>query len=411
MNRTISHSPDSVDNNVDNNNQTQNSPDLLCLSHLRWKFVFQRPQHLMSRFASQRRVFFFEEACFSEAAPHVKIEECPKTGVKIAVPFLQNGIAEDRIAQETQILLDRMIAEQGIAQHWLWYYTPMAMAFSSHLTPLATIYDCMDELSAFQGAPIALKQNEAELFSRADLVFTGGQSLYESKQKQHPHVYAFPSSVDVEHFKQARTHRGEPADQASIPHPRLGYIGVIDERMDLDLLAGCARLRPDWHFIMVGPVVKINLAALPKASNIHYLGGKTYDELPAYLAGWDAAMLPFARNESTKFISPTKTPEYLAAGKPVVSTSIRDVIRPYGDMRLVRIADSPEEFIAQAEKAMTEDGDNPDWLAKVDEHLKTMSWNKTWDAMNSLIAGISREGDLRKTESNNRSVLVNVNAL
>ncbi len=205
----------------------------------------------------------------------------------------------------------------------------MAIAFTRHLQPQAVVYDCMDELSAFQGASPTLKNYEAELFSRADLVFTGGQSLYESKVNQHPNVYAFPSSVDVPHFGQARNLQ-EPADQAHIPHPRLGFFGVIDERMDIELLAGIAEARPDWHLVIIGPVVKIDPATLPQHENIHYLGGRDYKQLPAYLAGWDLAMLPFARNESTRFISPTKTPEYLAAGRPVVSTSIRDVVRPYG---------------------------------------------------------------------------------
>jgi UDP-galactopyranose mutase len=230
------------------------------------------------------------------------------------------------------------------------------------------------------------------------VVFTGGHSLYEVKKKQHHNVHAFPSSVDVEHFRKARTHHGEPADQADIPHPRLGYVGVIDERMDLELLQQSAKLRPDWQFVMVGPVVKIQPESLPKAPNIHYLGGKTYAELPAYLAGWDLAMMPFARNESTKFISPTKTPEYLAAGRPVVSTSIRDVVRPYGESGLVRIADTPADFVAAAEAAMKNSG--AEWLARVDDYLKTMSWNRTWEGMKALIeesVAINRAGDLERS--------------
>jgi UDP-galactopyranose mutase len=398
MKRTNSHSLDNA--------------DLLCLTHLRWKFVFQRPQHLMSRFASERRVFFFEEPVFSGAAPRLHVETCPQTGVRIVVPHLPEGTSPERVADQTRILLDQLIEEQEIEQHLLWYYTPMAVSFSAHLSPIATIYDCMDELSGFKNAPAALKQNEAKLFSRADLVFTGGQSLYEAKRKQHPRVHAFPSSVDVAHFIKARTHSAEPADQASIPHPRLGYVGVIDERMDLELLAESARLKPDWHFVMVGPVVKISESSLPKAPNIHYLGGKAYDELPAYLAGWDVALLPFARNESTKFISPTKTPEYLAAGLPVVSTSIRDVVRPYGNLRLVHIADTADHFVSSAEEAMNGHLGDSEWLARVDDHLATMSWNRTWASMKSLIEDIvrEREDDSTATAGYSRSVLSEVEA-
>jgi UDP-galactopyranose mutase len=339
----------------------------------------------MSRFAAEGRVFFFEEHIFTDSASHVEVETCPQTNVNIVVPHLKNGTPPECIEGELRLLLDRLIAEHSItSEHVLWYYTPMAIGFSSHLRPAAVVYDCMDELSAFQGAPAALRQNEQELFRQADVVFTGGNTLYEVKKKQHSNVHAFPSSVDVEHFRRARRHKGEPDDQVAIPHPRLGYIGVIDERMDLELLGQCARLRPDWHFVMVGPVVKIDPDSLPKAANIHYLGGKTYAELPAYLAGWDLAILPFARNESTRFISPTKTPEYLAAGRPVVSTSIRDIVQPYGEAGLVRIADTPAEFVDSAEQLLNL-GCNPEWLTRVDEHLKSMSWNRTWAAMKVLI--------------------------
>jgi UDP-galactopyranose mutase len=231
----------------------------------------------------------------------------------------------------------------------------MARAFTRHLEPLAVVYDCMDELSAFKGASPLLKEREAELFSRADLVFTGGQSLYEAKRNQHENVYAFPSSVEVAHFAQARTFKEDPADQANIPHPRLGFYGVIDERMDLELLEGIAEARPDWHLVMIGPVVKIDPASCHAARTSIISVVKTIKNYLRILAGWDLAMLPFARNESTRFISPTKTPEYLAAGKPVVSTSIRDVVRPYGQERLVRIADTVAEFVAAAEAAMRED--------------------------------------------------------
>jgi len=242
----------------------------------------------------------------------------------------------------------------------------------------------MDELSAFKGAHSQLADFERELFNRVDLVFTGGQSLYEVKRKAHWAVHAFPSSIDVSHFGKARTITSDPQDQAGIPHPRLGFFGVIDERFDIELLDAVASQRPDWHFVMIGPVVKIDPETLPKHPNIHYLGPKKYEELPAYLAGWDIALLLFARNESTRFISPTKTPEYLAAGKPVISTSIRDVIRPYGELDLVRIADSPCEFIRAAEDFMANEK-RTEWLSRVDDFLADISWDKTWAQMSDLI--------------------------
>jgi UDP-galactopyranose mutase len=361
------------------------TPDIVCLSHLRWNFVYQRPQHLLSRCAQKKRVFFIEEPIFSrEPLGRLDVSE-DKSGVIVVVPYLPEGLSEEAVNADIKVLLDGLFAEHNISKYICWYYTPMAIAWASHLEPEAVIYDCMDELSAFKGASPTLKNYEAELFRRANLVFTGGQSLYESKVNQHPNVYAFPSSVDVPHFGQGRNVKEEPADQANIPHPRLGFYGVIDERMDIELLAGIAEARPDWHLVIIGPVVKIDPAALPQHENIHYLGSKDYKDLPAYLGGWDLAMLPFARNDSTRFISPTKTPEYLAAGKPVVSTSIRDVVRPYGDLKLVRIADTTEEFVAAAEQALQEDTPASGWLSRVDAFLEQISWDQTWGSMMQLI--------------------------
>jgi UDP-galactopyranose mutase len=364
----------------------KSNPDLVCLSHLRWDFVYQRPQHLLSRFAKERRVFYVEEPVFEEGLMHLEVRE-RDCGVCVVVPHLPKElVGEEALEAIQRAMMIRLFTEQNITDHILWYYTPMAMPWTRHLEPLATIYDCMDELSAFRGAPPALREREAELFERADLVFTGGQSLYEAKRASHRNVFAFPSSIDAQHFAQARAIAVEPDDQAEIPHPRLGFFGVIDERMDIELIDRVAEARPDWHLVMIGPVVKIDPEELPRRPNIHYLGGKSYTELPAYLSGWDVALLPFARNESTRYISPTKTPEYLAAGRAVVSTSIRDVVRPYADERLVHIADTPAEFIAAIEAAMKEDA--PSRLAKVDGFLAQTSWDRTWGRMAELIEDV-----------------------
>jgi UDP-galactopyranose mutase len=368
------------------NNIARTGPDLVCLSHLRWDFVYQRPQHLMSRFAKGRRVFFVEEPIWGDyAQPRLDISK-RADGLHIVVPQLPHGTSGEAAEAAQKRLLDQLFEERGIKEHVLWYYTPMALGWTSHLKPLATVYDCMDELSAFRGAPPALREREAELFRRADLVFTGGQSLYEAKRDHHEAVYAFPSSIDAPHFASARSVTQDPADQAAIPRPRLGFFGVIDERLDVELLGQVAALRPDWQLVMVGPVVKIEESALPRRANIHYLGGKTYEELPSYLAGWDVAMMPFARNESTRFISPTKTPEYLAAGKPVVSTSIRDVVRPYGEMKLVRIADTAAEFVEAVEQSLAEDAGSR--VGAVDTFLSQTSWDRTWGRMSELIEDV-----------------------
>jgi glycosyltransferase involved in cell wall biosynthesis len=366
------------------------SYDLVCLSHLRWDFVYQRPQHLMSRFARERRVFFVEEPFFGDVRAHLEVS-LHSEGVWIVVPFLPQGIAEEEANRLQALLLDDLFMRENITSYVLWYYTPMALAFTTQLEPLAIVYDCMDELSAFNHAPPELRRREAELFVYADLVFTGGQSLYEAKREHHQHVHAFPSSVDLAHFRQARAPLPEPCDQASIPHPRLGFYGVIDERMDIPLLCEIADAQPDWHLVIVGPVAtpKFDPALLPRRANIHYPGHKSYTELPAYLAGWDVAIMPFAHNASTRFISPTKTLEYLAGGKPVVSTSIRDVVSPYGEQGLVSIADTASGFIDAAKRAIS--GHDSAHVHAIDAFLSQTSWDVTWKRMCQLIEVIVAE--------------------
>ncbi len=358
--------------------------DLVCLSHLRWDFVYQRPQHLLSRFARRNhRVFFFEEPIFQDAATHLDISP-REDNLFVVVPRIAHADRDARSVTEIQReLLAEMLASNNIENYILWFYTPMAMDFAAELQPRATVFDCMDELSAFKFAPPELLENERRLLSKADLVFTGGQSLYEAKREKHQKVFAFPSSIDAAHFQQARDITEEPADQKSIARPRLGYYGVIDERIDLALLNEVAGIKADWQFIMIGPVVKIGEHDLPRRPNIHYLGGKNYQELPQYLAGWDVALMPFALNDSTKYISPTKTPEYLAAGKPVVSTAIRDVVRPYGELGLVHIAETAQEFAAACELALNENADER--IERADEFLSGISWDITWTQMSDLI--------------------------
>lgn len=376
-------------------------PDLVAFSHLRWSFVYQRPQHLMSRFARERRVFFVEEPVWTgegaapRLAPRLVIDERPE-GVTVAVPHLPADLAADPAAAEEEVadLLSAFLAERGSSGQVIWTWTPMALPWARGLSPAAVVYDCMDELSLFAGAPPELLLREERLLAAADLVFTGGRSLFEAKRGRHPAVHCFPSSIDAAHFGRARVlgAAAEPADQAAIPRPRLGYFGVIDERLDRELLAGLAAARPGWQIVLVGPVVKVDPAALPRAANIHYLGMKPYAELPAYLAGWDVALLPFAQNDATRFISPTKTPEYLAGGRRVVSTPIRDVVEPYGRLGLVEIGKDAGELEAGILRCLAA-GDRPEdaaaWLRSVDEHLAGSSWDETWRRMSTLVDAVT----------------------
>ena len=372
------------DNVAPSGASTHHTIDLVCFSHLRWDFVYQRPHHLMSRFAQQRRVFYIEEPRVQPGPNHMEVK-ADDSGVTIAIPYLSSELSNEDGKEVHQALIAELVADHVISQYIAWYYTPMAVAYTKRLRPQLIVYDCMDELSAFNGAPPAMEAREAELLKMADLVLTGGRSLFEAKRELHSNVHLFPSAIDAAHFAKAREIMPDPEDQREIAHPRLGYFGVMDERMDLDLLAGIADLRPDWHLVMIGPIAKLEPAKLPQRNNIHYLGRKPYQQLPGYLAGWDVALLPFALNKSTRFISPTKTPEYLAGGKPVVSTSIRDVVDTYGGAGLVAIADGVDTFIEAVEQALQVYDDRREWLSQVDEFLGRNSWDDTWSRMAQLL--------------------------
>lgn len=374
--------PTSVD--ADSPAIAQARPTLLCLSHLRWGFVYQRPQHVMSRLAKGYDVLFFEEPVFGEGPDRYLEVSQPSLGITLLVPHLPWGLSHEDSAAAQRQLVDGYLAEHGTEELLLWYLTPMSLAFTDHLQANVTIFDCMDELSAFKGAPPDLLDRERQLLARADVVFTGGYSLWEAKRKHHDNAHPLPSSVDIAHFGAARQALAEPADQVGIAHPRLGFFGVIDERFDIALVDELAARRPDWQLIIIGPVVKIDPASLPQRPNIHYLGARTYPQLPAYLSGWDVALMPFALNESTRYISPTKTPEYLAGGCPVISTPVRDVVRGYGNSGVVSIADSAAGFVAAIEAALIARTDE-DFLQRIDQVLDGMSWDATCAAMKGHI--------------------------
>lgn len=359
---------------------------LVVFSHLRWDFVFQRPQHLLSRMAHTRPVVVIEEPIHdSHAAPHWERMH-PPTNVTVLRPHTPHHEPGFHAAQMPTLhkLVAELAATEGWANPLVWLYTPLALPLVGQLEPTVLIFDCMDELSAFDFAPPELLELEAATMQQADLVFTGGPSLYRAKKDRHPRVFCFPSSVETDHFAQAREDGPEPADQAELPHPRLGFYGVVDERFDRELLDYAAQARPEWQFVIIGPVVKIDPASLPRHANIHYLGQRQYNELPAYLRGWDVCLLPFARNRATEFISPTKTLEYMAAEKPIVSTPITDVAQPYSD--IVYLGDTAETFVAACEAALNagaEERARRTTLARA--VLAKTSWDATADAMNTLI--------------------------
>ena len=359
-------------------------PDLICFSHLRWNFVWQRPQHLMTRAARTRRVWFVEEAeTTDESDCFLEFRTITPT-LSVVVPKLSGSLtATERLVTHTQLLAE-LVDACGPRPRVLWFYSPMFHELTEGLPAGVVVYDCMDELSAFAGAPTDMPVREGELMARCDLVFTGGASLYEAKRGRHPRTFRFPSGVDVAHFQTARETLPDHDAQQALPRPRIGFAGVLDERLDRELLAELAALRPDYSFVLVGPVVKISPDVLPCASNLHYVGMQAYQDLPRFLAHWDVGILPFARNASTRFISPTKTPEYLAAGLPVVSTSIATSSVRTGIATSCRLPDAPEAFAAALDLALAPA--RAGWREEVDHHLTTLSWDQTWEQMHFHIS-------------------------
>ena len=359
---------------------------LVCFSHLRWDFVFQRPQHLLKRLSKTFNIFFFEEPIHDSTGKDYYTFLNRGENIVVFVPHIKADLNADDNRAAQKSLFDRFMDKRNLADHLFWYYTPMALEYSRKYNPELTVFDCMDELSAFKFAPEELKTLEKELLVKADIVFTGGHSIYEAKKNQHANIYAFPSSIEKEHFAKARSIQ----NKNNSGQVRLGFFGVIDERFDIGLIRDIAIQKPEWQIVLIGPVVKIDPATLPENNNIHYLGPKSYEELPDHLASWDIALIPFLLNESTRFISPTKTPEYLAAAKPVISTPIRDVIDPYGKNRLVHIASNAADFIEAAEKELKKK-QNDEWLKQVDKFLALNSWDKTGNQMLDLIKETIKE--------------------
>jgi protoporphyrinogen oxidase/glycosyltransferase involved in cell wall biosynthesis len=346
---------------------------IVVFSHLRWDFVFQRPQHLLSRLAQHYSILFVEEPETDDGAPFMQ-RSSPAPNVTVCrahTPIQATGFHDDQLR-----LLQPMVAqlappgEQVIA----WFYTPMALPLLQALQPALVVYDCMDELASFRNPPKQLLQREGALLNIADLVFAGGPSLYEAKKNRHPNVHSFSSSVDVVHFQQALDRTRTHPQQQAIPHPRLGFYGVLDERFDPELVGEVADAHPEWQVVLAGPVVKIDPERLPRRENIHYLGQQPYTALPDLLAGWDVCLMPFAINEATKFISPTKVLEYMAAQLPIVSTPIADVANPYG--HVVAIASGAREFTAACEAAL---GLSPSQREHMVEAMNAVVASTSWD--------------------------------
>jgi UDP-galactopyranose mutase len=363
---------------------------IIVFSHLRWDFVYQRPQHLMTRLAKHYRIFFVEEPIFHtpDSFMHVSTAAQNVHVCRPHTPVSSPGFHDEQLST-LQPLLENLVVDYGILKPLAWLYTPMALPLVPLLEPEVLIYDCMDELSAFANAPRQLLQRENALFKVADLVFTGGASLYQAKKRLHHNVHCFPSSVEKGHFAAALDPEIDHPEQKDLARPRLGFFGVIDERIDLELLERLADAHPEWELALVGPVAKIDPGTLPRRPNIHFFGQRSYSELPQFVAGWDVCLLPFAINAATRFISPTKTLEYMAAEKPVVSTPITDVSAIYG--HIVHIAERGPSFVKACEQALDQSADRSEEVASMRDIVARTSWDTTAERMHELIDGLTAQ--------------------
>jgi protoporphyrinogen oxidase/glycosyltransferase involved in cell wall biosynthesis len=366
--------------------------ELVVFSHLRWDFVYQRPQQILSRLARHFRVLFVEEPVYSAGDPRAELH-APCHNVTVLTPhtpLTAPGFHDDQIPLLTK-LVGHVLSRERFTDYGAWLYTPMALPLLTKLAPRIIVYDCMDEVTAFKAAPRQLVQRETALMRVANVVFAGGPGLYETRRSRHFNVHPFPSSVDRDHFARGSDVALTHPEVKALARPRLGFFGVLDERLDIGLLRDVAHARPEWEICMVGPILRIEKATLPRAPNIHYYGQRKYGELPAFLAGWDVAIIPFAHNEATRFISPTKTLEYMAAGRAIVSTSIGDVQRLYGEV--VRFADTTDTFIAQCEAALVEpESERSERLAAMRRIVASTSWDQTVREMRRIVEAAARRG-------------------
>lgn len=354
--------------NVPSLNEGPHHYDMIVFCHLRWDFVFQRPQHLITRLSRDYRILVVEEPIqtrlngsgpfkIKEISPNIHICQPPVSDMNDIGTYLRKKLNHSSFTVG-------------------WFYSPAFVGVLDELDFETVVYDCMDELTLFKGASPHLLEQENTLLASADMVYTGGKSLYESKTKKHHNVFCFPSSVDVEHFA-TPGNSTPPDDIRNIPAPVVGYYGVIDERIDLELLKRTVEKTPDASFVMIGPLCKITEEELPKADNIYYLGMKSYEELPAYLQCFDIAMMPFALNDSTRFISPTKTLEYMSAMKPIISTKIKDVVRDYS--HCIMLVENESDF----QKAIIRPA--KDFEKAYAEILEKTSWDNTAARMDAII--------------------------
>lgn len=349
--------------------------------HLRWDGVWQRPQQFLSRLAKKHPVLFCEGPTLvnEEITPRFEIKEASNAeNVLVMQTFFPASKFSDGawVDSERLRLLKEALAGELSGQFdspVQWFYDPMAVtAYAGNIGERAIVYDCMDQLSQFKFAPPELIQREVTLLEKADVVFCGGRKLREAKSRINSNCHFYGCGVDVEHFGKARLEETPlPEDLQKMSRPVLGYFGVVDERLDYGLIAALADANPKWSVAIIGPVVKVDPASLPTRPNLYWLGRREYQQLPGYTKGFDVCLMPFALNEATEYINPTKACEYMATGTQIVSTAVPDVVSNFSEV--VDVAQNQEEFIEMCKRAVDRPSEK-----QIQAGLK-MAQENTWD--------------------------------
>ncbi len=366
---------------------------LICFSSIRWNFLYQRPQHLLTRFAAEGVQVIYIETKRTKTSEGLSFEKEMCQGVQIIRPLMPPELTDAEYIARMRALLDELLGPNGAQDAIFWYYNPAAIRYTDHLTPALTVYDCLGNPESWPGAHPDSARLERSLMDRADVIFTPTAALMKDRRRFNGNIHVFANSIDREHFAQARcATMAEPDDQKAIPHPRLGFYGMINENIDTRLLKQVAAVRPDWHFVFIGPVMKGCENVLPECDNIHHLGTQSYDDLPAYLSGWDLALVPLKEDQHTKRLLPAKVPEYLAAGVRVIAAPLEEIVTSYGRKGLVQVVSGAEVFINVAQSLLDDSGaEKASWLRQVDAELSGNSWDKTYEGMKAQLESALRQ--------------------
>ncbi|MBN1593755.1 MAG: glycosyltransferase [Candidatus Coatesbacteria bacterium] len=351
--------------------------------------LWQRPQQIAVRIANRHPVLYVWPRYASELARRKsKSEFTPSDGAKgvhllapLLLPFERaiKGIYRINLKTISSLISAALPRIDADGRPVLWFYAPRFAPIIDSLDHAAVVYDIMDEHSAFGFARRETMELERRLLESADVVFAGTNALAERKAEFAPDIKYYPCGVEFDHFSSALGGSlPVPAALSEVEGPVIGYFGAVDDRLDFDMIFAVARAYPEWNFLLAGPWLSSRQRSeLETTGNIILPGLVDYSELPAYLARFDVAILPFVLNKLTLHIHPTKALEYLASRTPVISTAIPDVVKFYSG--IIDIVSTADEFASAVERALEKP--NEDAIERGFELARSSSWENMVENM------------------------------